>query len=63
MKEIILRVLENSRGCNLESNNDSTLGKYWASLGDIFINDAFATCHRSHAYPESVCRAPQNSRL
>ena len=25
------------------------MGKYWASLGDIFINDAFGTCHRSHA--------------
>ena len=25
------------------------MGKYWASLGDIFINDAFGTSHRSHA--------------
>jgi len=33
----------------LESKNDHELGKYWASLGDIFINDAFATSHRSHA--------------
>lgn len=33
----------------LESNNDETLGKYWASLGDIFINDAFGTAHRAHA--------------
>lgn len=32
-----------------ESSNDSSLGKYWASLGDIFINDAFGTCHRAHA--------------
>ena len=32
-----------------ESNNSEELGKYWASLGDIFINDAFGTCHRSHA--------------
>ena len=32
-----------------ESSNDSELGKYWASLGDIFINDAFGTSHRSHA--------------
>ena len=32
-----------------ESSNDYELGKYWASLGDIFINDAFATCHREHA--------------
>ena len=33
----------------LESSNDPELSKYWASLGDIFINDAFATCHRAHA--------------
>ena len=32
-----------------ESSNDSELGKYWASLGDIFINDAFGTSHRAHA--------------
>ena len=32
-----------------ESNNDQNLGKYWASLGDIFINDAFGTAHRAHA--------------
>lgn len=32
-----------------ESSNDKELGKYWASLGDIFINDAFGTIHRSHA--------------
>jgi len=32
-----------------ESGNDPELGKYWASLGDVFINDAFGTAHRSHA--------------
>ena len=32
-----------------ESSNDEDLAKYWASLGDIFINDAFGTCHRAHA--------------
>lgn len=32
-----------------ESKNDSKLGKYWASLGDVFINDAFGTAHREHA--------------
>ncbi len=34
---------------NKESSNDINLGKYWASLGDIFINDAFGTAHRAHA--------------
>ena len=32
-----------------ESKNDPELGKYWASLGDVFINDAFGTAHRAHA--------------
>lgn len=32
-----------------ESKNDSELGLYWASLGDIFINDAFGTAHRAAA--------------
>lgn len=32
-----------------ESKNDAALGKYWASLGDVFVNDAFGTAHRAHA--------------
>ena len=46
-------LMENTRFEDLEgkkeSGNDEELGKYWASLGDIFINDAFGTCHRAHA--------------
>ncbi len=32
-----------------ESGNDAELGSYWAGLGDVFVNDAFGTAHRSHA--------------
>lgn len=32
-----------------ESSCNDNLAKYWASLGDIFINDAYGTCHRAHA--------------
>ena len=32
-----------------ESSCDMELASYWASLGDIFINDAYGTCHRDHA--------------
>ena len=32
-----------------ESSNDESLGKYWASLADAYINDAFGTIHRAHA--------------
>lgn len=46
-------MLENTRfedlNGKLESENDVELAKYWASLGDIFINDAFGTIHRTHA--------------
>ncbi|MDM8280135.1 phosphoglycerate kinase [Ligilactobacillus agilis] len=46
-------LVENTRFEDLdgkkESGNDPELGKYWASLGDVFVNDAFGTAHRSHA--------------
>ena len=32
-----------------ESKNDPELGAYWASLGDVFVNDAFGTAHRDAA--------------
>ncbi len=32
-----------------ESKNDPELGKYWASLGDVLVIDAFGTAHRAHA--------------
>ena len=46
-------LVENTRFEDLnnkaESGNNPELGKYWASLGDIFINDAFGMTHRKHA--------------
>ena len=46
-------LVENTRFEDLdgkkESKNDPELGKYWASLGDVFVNDAFGTAHREHA--------------
>lgn len=32
-----------------ESKCDPELGKFWASLADVFVNDAFGTVHRKHA--------------
>ena len=53
MKDGDVLLVENTRFEDLdgkkESGNDPELGKYWASLGDIFVNDAFGTAHRSHA--------------
>ena len=50
-KDILL--VQNTRYEDLdgkkESKNDPELGAYWASLGDVFVNDAFGTIHRAHA--------------
>ena len=32
-----------------ESKNNAELGAYWASLGEVFVNDAFGTAHRAAA--------------
>lgn len=53
MEEGDVLVFENTRFEDIdgkkESKNDPELGKYWASLGDLFVNDAFGTAHREHA--------------
>ena len=53
MKDGDVVVFENTRFEDVdgkkESKNDADLGKYWASLGDVFVNDAFGTAHRAHA--------------
>lgn len=53
MKDGEVVMFENTRFEDIdgkkESKNDSELGKYWASLGDVFVNDAFGTAHRAHA--------------
>jgi len=41
---------------NKESGNDSELAKYWASLGEVFINDAFGTTHRCHASNNGISK-------
>ena len=53
LKDGEVLMFENTRFEDLdgkkESKNDPELGKYWASLGDVFVNDAFGTAHRAHA--------------
>lgn len=48
-----IAVIENTRWEDypktLESSCDEKLSKYWASLGDIFVLDAFGSAHRCHA--------------
>lgn len=45
--EILL--LENLRFHKEEEENDDNFAKKLARLGEIYINDAFAVCHRNHA--------------
>ena len=46
-KEVLL--MQNTRYEKGESKNDPELGKYWASLGDLYVSDAFGSVHRAHA--------------
>ena len=42
-------LVQNTRYEAGESKNDPELGAYWASLGDVFVEDAFGSVHRAHA--------------
>lgn len=47
-------LLENVRFHPEEEENDPVFAKELASLGDIFVNDAFGTAHRAHASTAGV---------
>ncbi|MDB4349888.1 phosphoglycerate kinase [Omnitrophica bacterium] len=49
-------LLENLRFHKEEEKNDPAFAKELASLGDIFVNDAFGTCHRAHASTEGITK-------
>ena len=53
LKEGEVLLIENTRHEDLEGKKESScdeeLSTYWASLGDIYINDAYGTSHRAHA--------------
>jgi phosphoglycerate kinase len=42
-------VVQNTRYEKGESKNDPELAAYWASLGEVFVFDAFGSSHRAHA--------------
>ena len=42
-------LMQNTRYEKGETKNDPELGKYWAGLGDLFVEDAFGSVHRAHA--------------
>lgn len=49
-------ILENLRFYDAEEANDETFAKELASLGDVYVNDAFGTAHRAHASTEGVTK-------
>jgi len=49
-------LLENLRFYAEEEKNDAEFAKKLASLGDVYINDAFGTAHRAHASTEGVTK-------
>jgi len=52
--EILL--LENVRFYKEEEKNDPDFAKKLAELGDIYVNDAFATAHRAHASTAGIAQ-------
>ena len=60
-------MLENTRWEDLnnkaESKNAPYLAQFWASLGDVFINDAFGTSHRAHASNVGIASYIKESAL
>lgn len=49
MNEGDIGLLENIRFRQEETDNDEEFSKELASLGDVYVNDAFGTSHRAHA--------------
>ena len=64
-KEVLM--MENTRFEDLnnsaESKNSPELGKYWAKLGDVFVNDAFGTVHRAHASNVGIAKHIKESSI
>lgn len=49
-------MLENTRFHGEETKNDEGFSKKLAALGDVYVNDAFGSCHRAHCSTEGVTK-------
>ncbi|MBN9010599.1 MAG: phosphoglycerate kinase, partial [Rhizobiales bacterium] len=54
LKDGDILLLENTRFHKAEEKNDPDFARALAKLGDIYVNDAFATAHRAHASTEGL---------
>ena len=54
LKDGDIVLLENVRFHSEEEANDPAFAKRLASLGDLYVNDAFGTAHRAHASTEGI---------
>ena len=65
LKEKDVMLVENTRFEDIkgkkESSCDLELSKYWASLGDIFVNDAYGALHRAHASTVGIAQFLPNA--
>jgi 3-phosphoglycerate kinase len=51
-----IAMLENLRFCKEEEADSETFGKELAKVGDLYVNDAFAVCHRANASVHSITK-------
>ena len=49
-------ILENTRFHPGEEKNDLDLARQWATLADVYVNDAFGSAHRAHSSTEGLAR-------
>lgn len=56
LKDGEIALLENTRFRAEETKNDDEFSKELASLGEIYINDAFGTSHRAHCSNVGLCK-------
>ncbi len=61
LKEGEILLLENLRFYKEETDNDPDFAKKLASLGELFINDAFGSAHRAHASTTGITKFLEQS--
>ena len=61
MEEGDIILVQNTRYEKGETKNDPELAAYWASLGDLFVTDAFGSLHRAHASTVGVAELLPNA--